>query len=602
MNINFSRYVKILHSIWEAIRILWKISPRLLIAVLGINLVWGALSLPAFYIEKLIIDRIVANIGTKNIQLVLYPILYLVAIRAGIEFLRLVLGNVSDYLRFITSRLFSTETEIMLSEKVSELDVATLEDPAFQDKFNKIQREVGSRAWNFIFPIVNVPNYLAGFISSLGLLVFLSPFAAIAVILVAIPQFIFDAIFIRKEYSLNSRQSHMYRTWGWLVHYLLRSRNYLELKLLNISPYFLKKLKGIVHNIYEPKIQLEKTRTKNFVLTSIPSGILVFLINSYVVFLAITRKITVGSVEMYTRAVLSVQNNVGGLVSSFLQIYESYIYIEDLLWLLNLKTKVEHVNKGIILNKITKSIKFENVWFAYTDKKWILKNINFELKMGEKVAIVGENGSGKSTLIKLIARFYDPQKGHIFIDGLPLKDFNLSEYRKKIAILIQRFETYPFSVKESIAYGDVSRMNEFSEIVFAAKQTDMDTWISKLPLAYDTPLSPEFEKGVEPSIGQWQRIAISRILFRRNAQILILDEPTSNVDPQAEEDIFKKIANSTKDKLLIFVSQRFSTVRWADKILVVKKGKIIEQGTHKELMKEKGEYSKLFLLQAKGYK
>ena len=220
---------------------------------------------------------------------------------------------------------------------------------------------------------------------------------------------------------------------------------------------------------------------------------------------------------------------------------------------------------------------------------------------GERVALVGENGAGKSTLIKLLARFYDPQKGKVVINSSDLKEVDVTSYRKRLAILFQKFETYPFTAQESIGYGDIQRVNRIDEVVRAARRTSIDQVIDALPLKYQNPLAPEFDQGVDLSIGQWQRLGISRMFFRKNADILIMDEPTSNVDPKAEEEIFKELLKKTQGKILIFVSQRFSTVRYADRIFVLVKGKIAESGTHDELMKLEGFYHELFTIQAKGY-
>jgi ABC-type multidrug transport system fused ATPase/permease subunit len=280
------------------------------------------------------------------------------------------------------------------------------------------------------------------------------------------------------------------------------------------------------------------------------------------------------------------------------------MYVTDLVWFLNLepvvgkqKVKSEKINEKI-------SISFENVKFRYQPtQNWILNELSFKIYPGEKIALVGENGAGKSTLIKLLARFYDPQKGRILINNKNLKDINNFDWHKYLAVLFQQFELYPFSVKESIGYGDVRYVKSLKKIKGAARKTGIDQYIESLPKKYDNPLAPELEGGVKPSVGQLQRIGISRMLFREDAKMLILDEPTSNVDPEAEEIIFKELIKKTenRNKILIFVTQRFSTVRIADRILVMHDGKIIEQGTHKDLMKLDGKYAKMFNIQARAY-
>jgi ATP-binding cassette subfamily B protein len=300
----------------------------------------------------------------------------------------------------------------------------------------------------------------------------------------------------------------------------------------------------------------------------------------------------------------SAESNLTGLVSSFLEIYENYVYVADLVWFLNLEPVIEGKRRGIKLKKDKKyPIVLENVWFRYRkDQPWVIKDISLKIEPGERIALVGENGTGKTTLIKLMARFYDPQKGKILVGDNALAKIDLSDWRARLGILFQRFETYPFSARETIGYGDVARVRNLPEVKEAAHKTGIDEYIESLPLAWENPLAPEFEKGVNPSIGQWQRLGISRMLFRRDADILIMDEPTGSVDPKAEEQIFNELLKKAKGKILIFVSQRFSTVRRADRILVMGKGRIVEDGTHEELMEKKGLYAELFSLQAKGYR
>jgi len=292
---------------------------------------------------------------------------------------------------------------------------------------------------------------------------------------------------------------------------------------------------------------------------------------------------------------------VAAMVTSLLSIYENYIYVSDLVWLLKLKSRIDE-GGGVEFHDKKVKVKFDNVWFKYRkDTPWVIKGVDFKIKAGEKIAIVGENGVGKTTLIKLFARYYDPEKGKILLNNKDLKSIIGTSWRGKLAILFQQFEKYPFSVKETVGYGDIDRIDDIKDIKKMVKKVDVDKYVESLPLKYDNPLAPELEKGTNPSTGQWQRLGIARMLFREKASVLILDEPTSNLDPEAEENIFKELAEITKDKILIFITQRFSTVRVADRILVMHDGKIIEQGTHKDLMKLGGKYAKMFNIQARAY-
>jgi ATP-binding cassette, subfamily B, bacterial len=251
--------------------------------------------------------------------------------------------------------------------------------------------------------------------------------------------------------------------------------------------------------------------------------------------------------------------------------------------------------------KIDQGIEFKNVWFKYPNSNWILKDVSFKINPADNIAIVGQNGAGKTTLIKLLCRFYEPQMGSILIDGQDIKNYNLKEYRFQISALFQDFAQFPFSVEDNIHFGDISRKKSLRKIKHAAKLTGITNFIDSLPLKYKNPLDKEFKDGVEPSKGLWQRIALARILYRPS-EILILDEPTSNVDPQSEEEIFTQVLEVAKDKIIFLVSHRFSTVRKADKIIVLEHGTVVEYGTHNELMKKNGRYKELFEIQAQSFR
>jgi ATP-binding cassette subfamily B protein len=282
------------------------------------------------------------------------------------------------------------------------------------------------------------------------------------------------------------------------------------------------------------------------------------------------------------------------------EVYENYLFVSDLVWLLDLPVK-DPTHGRKFVSKITKGIVFDHVTFKYpgTDKT-IIKDVSFTVNPEENMALIGLNGAGKSTLVKLLCGFYRPDQGRITIDGIEVTAFQQSDYWSKLAVLFQDFESYSFSARENIGLGDARRIGDLQAIRQAAKLVDIDSWIMSLPKGYDTPLSRMYEDSVIPSGGQLQRIAIARTLFKHSS-IMILDEPTSSVDPQAEEEIFNQILTIGHKKILMFISHRFSTVRKADRILVLDSGTITESGTHQELMRQKGTYAKLFTLQAKSY-
>ena len=599
--ITLDRLGQIFFTLREVIRLAYQVRPGLIVVVIVLNALWGFLAVPGFYLEKLIIDKLVLATGNINWEPIFYQLILLVGLALFLSVIRIFLGNLNGFLRRTLSRYFNSGLEVMMGKKISTLGLAVLENPEFRDRFNKVERESGQRAWGLMMTLSDIPNYFVGFISAVGILILLHPLVSLGVILVSIPRFLINSRYIKKEYQLDSELSEKYRIWGWLSYFLIRSHNFMEMKILNLSDYLSQKMYKISTDVIGRRVELNKKREISSFISFLPLSLYELLVSVYLVLSVIMRKITIGSFQLFLRSLRSAEENLGGLVNSLLDIYENYIYVSDLVWFLNLDSETKKNDlKSLSVNKF--GIRFKNVWFKYPrSKKWILENIDFVIKPGEKIALVGENGAGKSTLIKLLAKFYTVPRGDIFINSFNLKEIDVNEWRSKLAVLFQQFETYPFSSRETIGYGDIERIDDMDSITDSAKRTGIHEFIEELPLKYENPLSPEFEKGVYPSIGQWQRFGIARVLFRKDAELLILDEPTSNVDPEAEEKIFQELINLAIDKVLIFVTQRFSTVRIADRIIVMHEGRVVEMGTHGELMRLKGKYERLFNLQAKAY-
>ena len=592
---------QVVYTFSQTSKLVWAANPRLLITVFLVNIFVGLLILPTIYLEKLTIDALVKNIGNPYWQEALKILAILFFLRVTVGIFQSGLIRISNYLRFAVNKVFSAHIDILISQKISELEIGTIEDPDFQDRFKKVERESGRRAWDLAFSLANVPNFLFGLISTFSIIFFFRPVVALIIFILAIPEFFVDSKYTKLEYEYETSVVPKHRIWGWLYFYLTYTRPFLETKILKLGPYFSGRMKKLQSEIYPPLLKLRRQREKAHFLTFLPQNILTFIFSIYLGLSAVRKIITVGSAEMYLRATYSFQQNLTGLIGSFLELYENYLFVTDLVWFLNLKPTISSGKKKLP-RKIKKGIEFKDVWFRYKeDQPWILKGINLKIDANQSLAIVGENGAGKTTLIKLLCRLYDPQKGKVLVDGTNLKEFNPGQLWENLAVLFQDFERYPFTARESIGYGKVEEIKNLDLIVKSAQKSVIHDFIENLPLKYENPLAPEFEKGVGPSMGQWQKIGLARVLTR-NAQINILDEPTSNVDPKSEEEIFNEITRFVKGKILILISHRFSTVRRANKICVMDKGKIIEEGSHEKLMKERGVYAELFELQAKSYR
>jgi len=598
-----SRFGQVWFVFLQIVKLSWQVSPKLLVLTILTNTIVGLLIYPTLRLEKAFIDGLIQNVGADFWGTAGKMIILILFLRFIVGLGQDIFSRISNHFRVMMSRIFSTYLMALVAKKNVELDLKMIDDPEFQDKIMKIRRESGQRGWGMIWPLADTPMVLAGLLSTVVIIFSFNPLVTLAILFLSIPVFWIDAKFIKEEYEYHTKSSPLHRIAGWLEHYLLTPRNILEIKLQRLGQPFFKRMMETYNKIFSDRLDLEKRKTTWGIVGSIPQNIFLLVVGIYFAFFVFVKKLTVGSAEMLLRAISSFRQNLTELVRNFFELYENYLYVSDLVWLLSLEPELRVDEKGKKLaKKINQGIEFKNVWFRYSDKTpWILKGIDLKINPQENAAIVGENGAGKTTLVKLLCRFYDPQKGEILLNGINLKKYSIENFWSNLAVLFQDFEVYPFSAKESIAYGDISKISREDLIKKAAKRAKIDDFIESLSLKYKNPLDPQFEKGVRPSMGQWQRIGLARI-FLKDSQIVILDEPTSHVDPKAEEEIFEEIINYAEKKILFLISHRFSTVRKADRIYVVDDGKIIEEGSHEKLMKQKGEYAQLFELQAKGYR
>lgn len=597
-----SSWKKFFYTYRQILALAYRVNPVLLILVTFINSIWGLTNLPVLYINKLLIDVVIASLGKPDWNVFLKPIIILILTRSAIELVRSVVSRYSWRLNNNLTRRIAAHMDVILGEKLNSLDIPTLESSEFQDKYKKVERESNQRIWGMISSLSEVPNAVFTILSAVIPILSFNPLIGLAVVLVHIPEAVVNAKLAKKEYQKIEKLSFKYRLWGWINYHLINSKHYYENKILGNTDHLVRKMQDIQKEILDEdyRMGILRANSRSF-FADVPNFFLSFILNLYFFTLAIMGRISLGLAQMLYQASSTLGAGFGQLFNNVSNVYENYLFVSDFTWFINLKPQ-NYSGKAIPSKVFKQGIDFEDVWFKYPNSPdWTLKGISFHIGPKENIALVGENGAGKTTTIKLLCGFYKPGKGKILVNGKDIFHYSPDAYMKILGVLFQDFSEYPFTARESIGFGDVSNLASLPEIQSAARQTDIDEFIQSLPLKYENPLTKEFEKGIEPSKGQWQRIALARTLFRKS-QIIILDEPTSNVDPKAEEEIFEKIIKLTKNQILILISHRFSTVRRANKILLLEDGKILEQGTHKQLMDLKKKYAHLFHLQAKSYR
>jgi len=589
----------------RALKFVWQASAIYSIGSGFVVLVLGILPLFSLYLIKLIIDSFTGlDFGTEvNLfdQNFSRPLLY-IAIACGIGLITAFFNFLADYLKKAQSLTVTDYMFSVVHEKSIRTDLAFYESPEYRDTLFRAQREGPYRPTSIVNGLFAAGQSGASFVAVFWLLFMFNPILPIIMVAASIPGILLRLKYSQKIYSWQEKRTEDERR-SYYFHWMLTGDAHAkEFRLFNLGKHFIAQFKSIRKILKDENLYFEKRRAFGDFIAQSSATMVVFGSFVYIAFKTAQGSISLGDMVLYFQCF---QKGLGFLkifLESLAQMYEDNLFLSQLYDFLKQKPQVlEPEIPAIIPQKIKTGIEFKNVSFFYqNDVKNVINCINFYIKPGEIVALVGENGSGKSTLVKLLARLYDPQEGRILLDGQDIKTFKTSDFRKKISIVFQDHIKYQLSAKENIYLGDIEQKDNTNKIKEAAMQADLDKKISGFPRGYETLLGKWFKNGEELSMGQWQMMAISRAFFR-DAEIVILDEPSSALDPETEMTIFSKFKKLMKGRAALIITHRYSTVKMADKILVLDKGHIVAQGSHDELMKENGRYARLYNTQANGY-
>ena len=528
-------------------------------------------------------------------------VLFYVFVEVGLVILMTGAQRVNSVCQSIMRVLLGNKINVMILEKALTLELAHFEDAEYYDKLTRARREASSRPLSLVIKTFDLMRDLV-LLLTIGIWLFqFSPYAVLLLAGAGVPAFIAEAKFSGEAFRLFRRRSAERRMQFYLELVLTREDGVKEVKLLQLGKLFLKRYVDIFKNIYKEDRNLVIRRGLwGYVLGLLASAAFYFAYG-WVGFAALAGAITIGQMTMYIAQFRLGQTAVTNSLSAINGMYEDNLYLSTL------TEYLEHEVPELTGDQAKgpnpeDGIRFENVSFYYSGSDSpALHSVSLHIKPGESMAIVGENGSGKTTLIKLLTRLYTPTEGRIFLEGLELKYWDIDVLRRKIGVIFQDFARYQLIVGENIGIGDVEEIGEAVRVEEAARKGMADVFVKDLPNSYNTQLGTWFKDGKELSGGQWQKIALSRAFMRSKADILILDEPTAAIDARAEAEIFAHFRDLTANKISIIISHRFSTVRMADHIIVLEKAKIIEEGSHQELLQANGQYATLFNLQAQGY-
>lgn len=580
-------------------RLVWATSPALFLADAALRLVQAAIPAATLYIGKLIIDQVVLlTQGGATDTTYLWE---LVAVEFGLAVLSTAIGRAVSLIDGLLGDKFANQTSIRLMEHAAELDLEQFEDATFYDKLERARRQTNGRTVLLSGVFGQVQQLISvGFLAA-GLAVY-NPWLLLLIAVAVTPSFIGDNYFNRKSYSLSRSWTPERRELDYLRYVGASDETAKEVKIFGLSGFLIDRFRTLSTEYLKKNQAIAVSRAGwGTLLTGLGTagyyGAYVWIVQR-----AVTGQISLGDLTFLAGSFRQVRSSLEGILLQFSSLTQEAVYLQDLFDYFAIQPLIHSPKTALPFPaQVRSGFTFENVGFKYANSdRWALRGLSFTLQAGEKLALVGENGAGKTTLVKLLARLYDPTEGRILLDGRDLRDYDLDDLRRHIGVIFQDYIRFKMSAGTNIAVGDIDERTNQPRIETSAQRSLADTVIAKLAGGYEQQLGKSFNQGVELSGGEWQKVALGRA-YMRDAQLIILDEPTAALDARAEYEVFQRFNALTEGKSSVIISHRFSTVRMADRILVLENGQLLEIGSHEALLAQKGRYAELFALQARGY-
>ena len=587
----------------RTLKLIWQSAPGWTLANVALTLIQGLVPFVLLYLMKLIIDTLTSGLTDSLAEMLLQRAFGLVALAGGATLLNLVCRLLSEIVSEMQAGIVTDHIYDILHAKSVEVDLAYYENPQYYDTLHRAQEDAPFRPISILNTLVQLSRNGISLLAMGALLTAFHWGVAFLLLLAVLPQ-----VFIRLRYSGKMYHWQRSRTSTerqcWYFHWLLTSAVHAkEIRMFQLGPLFIQRFRELRQALRREKLQLAMRRSFSEFIVQFSATLVMFSVYGFIAYRTLHGSISLGDLVLYYQAFQRGQGFLRGLLGNLAHLYEESLFLSNLYEFLDLKpTVVEPLHPVQLPRLKQQGIVFEAVNFHYPGSgENVLEDISFYVRPGEKIALIGENGAGKSTLIKLLCRLYDPIQGSISFDGIDLRGIRTSDLRRAISVLFQDYSQYNVSARENIWFGNAHLPPDHEKIQAAAFRAGADKVIRKLPRGYDNILGKWFDEGEELSGGEWQKIALARA-FLREAQIIVLDEPTSSLDARAEYKLFLRFRELAREQTAILISHRFSTVRMADRIYVLEKGRIIEHGSHDELLRYDGMYAELFHMQAQHYR
>jgi len=592
--------IKALRNLPSLFRMVWAAAPLVVLSSIVCRLMAALVPLGILVVTRQIIDSIYRL--TSNHTPLPGSFWLMVFLEFALASLAMVASRLIDFCDSRLADKFTCYINVRIMEHAASLDLVSYEDPRFYDKLERARVQGTDR----IGMIQATGRLIQEFITTVSLAasIFLfSPWILFTLILCTLPTFMNETHFAFLGYTLNSQQTASRREMEYFRVLGGSKESAKELRLFGLGSFLVDRYRAISHHVHQQTFALARRRLVIGMLFALLGMIGYYGSYAFAIHETVMGVLTLGTLTLLAGAIAGANSNMQAVLGTFSSIAGQALFLTDLIDFFSVQPKVFSKPDAILVPRpIRRGFEFKNVSFSYPgSSKLILDHINFSLETGERIALVGKNGQGKTTIVKLLTRLYEPTSGQILLDGIDIRDYNLQDLWKEIGVIFQDFMRYELPCSENIAMGRIEERKNTSRIHAAAQKSLADEVILGLPDRYNQRLGCRFEGGVDLSGGEWQRIALARA-YLRDSQLLILDEPTASLDARSEHEVFERFAELTEGKMALLISHRLSTVRMADRILVLENGKIAEQGPHEQLIKIGGGYAKMFELQAASYR